>query len=347
MFNKLILKIYKTRGELFFINEHNFVLSLNKEDFTEFFNWYLNQDYNFFENRNAIYNYVLMALAKAYFSYNEMEELLIESKYFESIPEDDIYDFLYSSSVRFNFAKFLPLFVTYLTSKITSEEHLIRLTNFGCVIDMDCALRKLVEIRNIEKLITFTKQIYNYSTKKDLFIQTLKSNFYSFEDIKNYIIKTDLATSIVVDVFADFYKDNMTEKGDLILDTLIKVASTPISDDSTNKAIDTRTNETLEGCEYYAYEISYNASWTKEMKIDFAKKLLASKNHEFIYYWLSHNTDCPYNYEIIDAMLKEDMSVIIRILAYVNDTYLEYVVMQLVKDKNYITSILKNIYWNF
>lgn len=343
MFNKLMLKLFQSLGKTNLIDEFILIGKLNAKDFKAFFKWYLNREYNT-SNKEAIFYYINIALYKNYFTPNEIEELTINSTCFETMPNDVVYYFLSSSMQRFNI-KNLTLLITYLTTKITDIDTLINLIKIG-LLDMDYALRKLTEVKDINKLITYSKNIPSYSTSEELFVKILNSGFYSLSDIKKYIFETDLAVSIVVRNLPAFYQNSSLAQQDLILDTLIEVASTPVKRTSTNMCVDLETNKIMSGCEFYASEISNSSLWPEEMKNKLAQKLLASKNYNFIYYWLSRDVNCSYNYEIIDNLLKEDISVIIRTLAFINDCYLEYAMMKIVKNKDLISKLLEIIYEN-
>ena len=162
----MILKILMKIGNLKWIDDYLNIRILNKlsvEDLKEFVIWYLNQEYDAkTNNKECVFG--ILDVARKKIPLEELEELVINSRFMQSKPDKDFYyffrfdDFLNSNGNLLNLEG-MPLLQTYLTSRIDTNDELIFLINRNAAIDYDYAFRKLVSVGNVDTLLEYAKQL--------------------------------------------------------------------------------------------------------------------------------------------------------------------------------------------
>ncbi len=329
-----ILKAEKLLGN----NNYRLLKKLNEKQFKAFFTWYLEHEYNI-TTKFPMFSFSLINTAEEKMEIDEIEELVMNSKYFETIPLDRIIYFLRCGSFlkivdldHFTFLK------TFFTSKIKDYDILIELINGKRNIDYDYVFRSLVEIKDIEKLIEYNNILFNLEDRRKLIKVMIDSCYYTLEDFQNFIFNTILYIKDIVNILVELYnKENVYDKNE-ILDMFIFETDiiSPGYQESKYSLRDIRYS--------YAYEITRNGNISLEMKNDIAKRLLEEKNYDFIYEWFLNNIDCDYNYKIIDTMMLEDEGMVKKVLASVSNKYIEYALTKLLdRDRSFIRYVIEYI----
>jgi len=307
-----------------------------------FIKWYLERNYDEdVYDKYAIYFYLDEAIRKL--GPSKVEALVIESDFFESKPAEEIaYYFKILHNLEVPELKKMKSFRTYLTSKITKSFDLIELINNRVDIDYDCAFKCLIEVQNIHYLIIYTKALIRQDNKKRFVEAIVNSGMYSLEELKIIFLEAKLAPSTVVELYTNIYKSTYSkEDRENVIDTFTSV----IKATEQRADNDMKFDNLEEGYKGYTYQISIAKDMPVEMKNDLAKKLLETKNYEFIYEWFLKDIICEYNYDMIDALILASEDVVANTLVCINSKYVEYAVTKLLnRDKEFIFNVMDYIF---
>ncbi len=339
------LKTIGTKGlNIFFTSQS--LMKLEVSEVRDFIKLYLNKPY---VNNNDIIDYLNIALNKKAFTAAELDELLVNSKFFNTMPESDIYSFL----KRFGFllkiaTSNLPKFITKCTRRLHNLDQIINLINTSSAINIEAAKQIIVSSGNIETIIRCENKITRESDRLGLGSAMINSDMYALEEFKAYCIGTDASVFSIADWIADYINSKKSPKErNSALDLLIEFANTeeeyPKED---NKLIDIKRKQKYTGYRYYAYNISINPKYTPEINRIILKKLLHQKNYKFLCACLSFIDD-TLNHEIINSLLACDSDTIITLLSCVSDKDLLYTLNTLLKkDASVLDEVMSKLCQN-
>lgn len=312
------LKMISKIEERLMKNQSYRISKLKEKHFKKFFTWYLEQDYNL----KSIYPFAIfsiLSIAITKLGSKQIDEMSIDSKMLNTIPEEKIYSFFnINDCLHILDLSNLPLLSTFLTSRLKNDDYLISLLNKSAKFDVDYAYRKLIEGKDIATLISYDDKFLHKMDSTNLASHIVDSNNYTIEELKQYFISSNTSTHAIIDSFAKLYNNakNDEEKGQT-LTALLEIIVAQYQQNQDDEEVNTTYHQ-------YAYIINHNHMWTKDMKNQLAEKLLETQNYEFIYYWFICDIECDYNYNIIDTMSEENATICARLLASVNDSYIDY-----------------------
>lgn len=342
----MILKILMRLGLVHSVDEYLLknngrnLAKLRKKinDFDNFLKWYLNQEYDSDPKYNQAVFHYLNARNLVNLDKDIIEEMAIESRYLESIPEEEIMMFLSNFNYdKFNALTSMKVLGTYLTSRISNSFDLISLMDKRAPIDYDYAYRKLLTGSVIGKL-----EEYYYSVKRsmdiriNLGIKAAQSGLYSVEELKNFFLDVNMPSVVVIESFIGLYKNADLVQKEKIIEEFIAIMNA-----NQNDVDEIHNGNLIEGYDFYLSNIKGNSNISMKMKNDIARKILEDKNYDFIYAWFRSNIMCDYNFNLIDALMLEDECVARNVLTFINLRYLEYAVSKLLnRDKDFIIRVM-------
>lgn len=308
---------------------------IDEDKIKDFLSWFLKQEYNI-KDKMLLFHFLEVAKEKVEIS--TLEEMAVDSRYFETMPERIIID--YFTNRRSNFLSRSSIFKTYLTSKINRNITLLRLIGMNAYIDYDYAYRRLASEDDVETLIDYAN--YKGVRGNDKYALAVADNLnLSLDDIKKFFQKTDTYSYTMAESFAIVYLRSKNEEKDAVITSLIEISEYPKVDDDRDY-LERKNGKITEKYQDVLYGISESKIWTDEMKSCMAKKLLAMKNLEYIYYWFIFEIECSFNYQLIDAVLEESEYAIVDLLISLNDNYFQYAIMKVFdKGKDYLRSLVQ------
>ena len=355
----MILKILMRIGNLKWIDDYVNIKILNKlsaKDLKKFVIWYLNQEYDAkTNNKECVFG--ILDVARKKFPLEELEELVINSRFMQSKPDKDFYyffrfdDFLNSNGNLLNLEG-MPLLQTYLTSRVTSNEALILLINNSAAIDYDYAFRKLASVGNIDTLLEYAKQLnqnekyYHYGKhcQSELAKQMVLSGLYSCDEIERFFKEVVLRSETIVEIFIKFFEYTQeNEKRNSVINTFISIIDFYQEKVDNGQENDSKTGDCLPGYDECAFSI-LKFSISMEMKNEISKNLLQNKNWCFINELFFNSFESDNDYDMIDALMKENVEVVEDTLSSISDKYLEYALVKLLnRDKDFINEVIAYI----
>lgn len=310
--------------------------------------WYLNQDYNRDSiNMALIFDYICNVIQEGLFSFAEIDELIINSRFAKSMSSDDVFDIL-TTNPKTSVLNNIPKFIKFCLEKISDPIMLYRIISYNSDLDERLVRARLTELGNIDSII----KIDYYTTTSNPFnlgLDIALSNEYSVDDLKNYCIRTyNRSINEIVEWFATRYSltDEQEEK-DHVLDALLEVAKNEdMKGDTTHQSIELKKEENLRGYKDFAYAINKSERLHQDAKNNLAIKIYESGIDGFLYEWLN-KVKCDANYTIIDGLLMEGTMVIFSTFLCLDDeAYLTYFLDHLMLcDIAKITAVL-SIFFN-
>lgn len=349
----MVLKILMLIGNVKLIDGYIAKGKLSKlkgKKLRDFTVWYLNQKYNpKTEYKEMVFS--IVDKARKVFSLEELEEMVIDSRFLATKPNADIpYFFIFDNDLkrRGNLLNLdgMPLLQTYLTSRIDSNRKLIDLINTRSALDYDYAFRKLASADNINVMLEYDRLLnkdiryYHFMLAKRMVL----SNLYSFADIKKYFLETNNDAETIVNCFISLFeaKEQPSEKEQVIN------SFTAIIDEIQNRIesgeeTDLLTGEYLPGYEECAFAI-FKSSVSLDMINELVKKLLQDKKYYFINELFLNGIESDYDYDVLDALMLEDKNIIKDTLSSISDKYLEYALTKLLdRDRSFINDVIEFI----
>ena len=318
----MILKILMRIGNLKWIDDYVDIKILNKlsaKDLKKFVIWYLNQEYDAkTNNKECVFG--ILDVARKKIPLEELEELVINSRFMQSKPDKDFYcffrfdDFLNSNGNLLNLEG-MPLLQTYLTSRIGLDEDLILLINRKSAIDYAYAFRKLASVGNIDTLLEYAKQLnrdekyYHYGKhcQSDLAKQMALSGLYSWDEIERFFKEVVLRSETIVEIFIKFFEYTQeNEKRNIVINTFISIVDFYQKKIDSGQETDSKTGDYLPGYDECAFSIS-RFDISSDMKNIISKNLLQNKNYRFINELFFNDFEFDYDYDIIDALMEENI----------------------------------------
>lgn len=308
---------------------------IDEDKTKDFLSWFLSQEY---DKKDKMLLFHFLEVAKEKVGIETLEEMAVDSRYFESMPESIIID--YFSNRRSNFLSRSSIFKTYLTSKISKNETLLRLIGMNAYIDYDYAYRRLASGNDVETLIDYAR-CRGVKNNNKYALAVLDNSTLSLDDIEKFFQKTDAYSEVLAEGFGRIYLRSNEEEKDAVITTLIEISEYPKVDGG-RSYLDRRNEKITEKYQDVILGISESKIWTDEAKVHMAKKLLAMKNLEYIYYWFMYEIECSFNSNLIEAVLKESEYAVIDLLISLNDNYFQYAIMKVLdKGKDYLHSLVQ------
>ena len=355
----MILKILMKIGKLKWIEDYLNIRILNKlsvEDLKKFVIWYLNQEYDAkTNNKECVFG--ILDVARKKIPLEELEELVINSRFMQSKPDKDFYCFFRCDVFLNNKGNLLnlegmPLLQTYLTSRIDTNDELIFLINRNAAIDYDYAFRKLVSVGNVDTLLEYAKQLnqnekyYHYGKhcQSDLAKQMALSGLYSWDEIERFFKEVVLRSETIVEIFIKFFEYTQeNEKRNIVINTFISIVDFYQKKIDSGQETDSKTGDYLPGYDECAFSIS-RFDISSDMKNIISKNLLQNKNYRFINELFFNDFEFDYDYDMIDALMEENTEVIVGALSSISDKYLEYALVKLLnKGEDFISEFISYI----
>lgn len=349
----MILKMLMSIGNLKWLDDYLNIRILNKlsvEDLKKFVIWYLNQEYDAkTNNKECVFG--ILDVARKKIPLEELEELVINSRFMQSKPDKDFYyffrfdDFLNSNGNLLNLEG-MPLLQTYLTSRVASNEELILLINTKAAIDYDYAFRRLVSIGNIDTLLEYTKQLSQNEKfcQSELAKKMALSGLYSLEEIESFFKEVVLIADTIVDTFAKLFEHTQeNEKRENVISTFISIVDFYQKKVDNGQESDAKKGDYLPGYNECAFSI-LKFSISMDMKNEISKNLLQNKNWRFINELFFNSFESDNDYDMIDALMKENVEVVEDTLSSISDKYLEYALVKLLnRDRDFINEVIAYI----
>lgn len=352
----MILKILMRIGNLKWIDDYVDIKILNKlsaKDLKKFVIWYLNQEYDAkTNNKECVFG--ILDVARKKIPLEELEELVINSRFMQSKPDKDFYCFFRCDVFLNNKGNLLnlegmPLLQTYLTSRIDTNDELIFLINRNAAIDYDYAFRKLVSVGNVDTLLEYAKQLnqnekyYHYGKhcQSDLAKQMALSGLYSLEEIEKFFKEVVLRSETIVEIFIKFFEYTQeNEKRNIVINTFISIVDFYQKKIDSGQETDSKTGDYLPGYDECAFSIS-RFDISSDMKNIISKNLLQNKNYRFINELFFNDFEFDYDYDIIDALMEENIEDVENTLSSINDKYLEYALVKLLnRGKDFVSDFI-------
>ncbi len=355
----MILKILMKIGNLKWIDDYLDIRILNKlsvEDLKEFVIWYLDQEYDAkTNNKECVFG--ILDVARKKIPLEELEELVINSRFMQSKPDKDFYYFFRCDVFLSNNGNLLnlegmPLLQTYLTSRIDMDDELILLINRKAAIDYDYAFRKLVSVGNLDILLSYAKQLeqnekyYHYGKycHSELAKKMALSGLYSLEEIEKFLKEVGVKADVIVEVFVNLFeqtKDNQNKES--VISAFISIVDFYQNKIDNGQESDAKTGDYLPGYNECAFSILKFAV-SMDMKNEISKNLLQNKNWHFINELFFNSFESDNDYDIIDALMKENVEVAEDTLSSISDKYLEYALVKLLnRDRDFINEVIAYI----
>lgn len=290
---KVLLKIGHTKMVKFFLNvrDISYLDKLKKPKLKEFIELYLQKDFRAKKDGLEIVNYIKKAYERKAFSESELDQLLVQAKYFETMPDDMvellIKKFEFCSGIP---AKDIPNFVSKLTSRINDSKVLMELMVGYCYVDFTLAKRMLVNTGDIDTVIKAER--YGGAAARDkiaLGLELIQSGLYSLKQFERYCQEANPSINFIVDWIREYYILEQDENNkNRILDLLISLATVeenfPQAD---NKIFDLRNNKKIVGYDYYMRALANNEKYDEEIKSALIKKMIETKNYKLMCSWLN------------------------------------------------------------
>ncbi len=355
----MILKILMKIGKLKWIEDYLNIRILNKlsvEDLKKFVIWYLNQEYDAkTNNKECVFG--ILDVARKKIPLEELEELVINSRFMQSKPDKDFYCFFRCDVFLNNKGNLLnlegmPLLQTYLTSRIDTNDELILLINTKAAIDYDYAFRKLVSVGNIDILLSYAKQLeqnekyYHYGKycHSELTKKMALSSLYSLEEIEKFLKEVGVKADVIVEVFVYLFgqtKENQNKES--VISTFISIVDFYQKKVDNGQESDAKKGDYLPGYNECAFSI-LKFSISMDMKNEISKNLLQNKNWRFINELFFNSFESDNDYDMIDALMKENVEVVEDTLSSISDKYLEYALVKLLnRDRDFINEVIAYI----
>lgn len=340
-----LLGITNVNYDLKYMDSNLFFGKFTRKEVQDFFSWYLSKP---FKNNGGleILDYINIAIDRGLIPADEADEMLINSKFVSTLPMDLLEMELkwYDGSLSL-----LPKFTDFLINKMDGNNRavLIRLFRSNDINDflLDKILDKLME-HPIEDIIE--PQGFNMD-REEILVNKIARSKYTLDEIKRFIIESDIAIPLIVDLFGTLYIDKETEaEKNKVISTFIICANEMYSKKSScNKLIDIGRRESIDGYEYFAREISKNPKYTQDIKNKIAEKIFVVGNTLFMLSWISY-VESNKNYDMIDYLINSSVIKAVKVLTVVQEKYFEYAISK-VLDKGFpfasevLNIILENV----
>lgn len=310
-----------------------FSRKLTDEEVKEFIKLYLNLNYTKEKYGFAIIDYLNAAYDREVFSDEELDELLLNSRYFKTLPDELVCKFM----KKFGFCSVIqgsmvPRFISFMTSRVVDVKELIDLINSTSIVDFSTAKQMLINQRDINVLIEAERKVGFVADKLALGEDIIKSGLYSFADFIKYCEYVNPSIDYLIEWLREYY--NLTEDKRLknqILDKLLRFAvSEDVFPNPDNRIINLKHHKKIEGYDYYTYEIERNGKFSEEMKTALIKKITRSHDKRLMWAWLSY-VKAQDNKIMIDRLLECSSDTIVLTLSCLKSEDFEYALKTLIE----------------
>lgn len=342
---KVLLKMGHTKMVKFFLNvtDISYLDKLKKPKLKEFIELYLQKDFRNKKDGLEIVNYLKKAFERKVFSASELDQLLVQAKYFETMPNDMvellIKKFEFCSGIP---AKDIPNFVSKMTSRINDSKILIELMVSYCYVDFTLAKRMLVNTGDIDTLIKAERYGGNAHDKIALGLELIQSGLYSLKQFERYCQETNPSIYFIVDWIGEYYTLEQDENNKKkILDLLISLATVEenfLQDD--NRIFDLRNNKKIVGYDYYMRELANNEKYSEEIKSALIKKMMEAKNYKLMCSWLNFVV-AKDNKMLVEELMTYSPNIVALVLNSLSGDLLDYALGILgQKDRAFIDQVM-------
>lgn len=251
-----LLGITNVNYDLKYMDSNLFFGKFTRKEVQDFFSWYLSKP---FKNNGGleILDYINIAIDRGLIPADEADEMLINSKFVSTLPMDLLEMELkwYDGSLSL-----LPKFTDFLINKMDGNNRavLIRLFRSNDINDflLDKISDKLME-HPIEDIIE--PQGFNMD-REEILVNKIARSKYTLDEIKRFIIESDIAIPLIVDLFGTLYIDKETEIDAILLLVLERYSEFKFDE---NKAL-----ALVKAGSIYTKFLLHNYRFSKEIRLE-------------------------------------------------------------------------------
>lgn len=319
--------------------EH-FFDKFREEEIKDFLDWYLK--YANCSNTYLFYH-LIAALNYRKITYEDLDELLTSSNYVKTMTTDLSLEILEEYS---RFLCFLPKFTDLILSNIDSDDPKLLVKLYDERVVAYSMLDKIADYlvgHPIYDIIV--PQGFKFGDIEKMFVNKVaESKKYSLEEMKKFLIESDVLIDLIVDSFGNYFEN---ENEDAVIDHLMDAAFIYLSKESHCQKIFHLGK--LKSLGYYASfvnSIKINIRYTDQIKEKIAEKIFASKNINLMLAWISL-IEINKNKEMIDYLVNSSTINAVKVLTCVTDGYFIYALSTICeKGFDFVNEILNIILEN-
>ncbi len=319
MIASLILKFKGIEGVDSFLAKHEgYFENKSYSQTVRFIRKYLDHEYQERDNNFAFLNYLDDSKTTGEF----YAELIRPSKFFKTMSDKGRVDLIDAYLSSFGDEAFINEIINNI-SNIDALKDLVR--DYVMASNASTVAYKLLQVESID-LILESKDYWYYLQD---YLNADITDYYSFEDIKTYLLNYSNHNHEVIKVLTNCR--GFASKED-ILEAISDIVVAKSREMGLNDANKNSKSDIVEFLQSIFNDLNNNDFFTKEDLNYIAKKIEDANNKEALIVWVS-NSLCSYNYQILDKIMLDYDNLPVLFNAF-DKSYINYITTRILMGKS-------------